>query len=171
MNGAGRRWLMLLGTLCGLALLAPPHVPAMRITHVSEARIDYPERPVREFLKLHFAGSRTFNAAGMDGKQRFLTRRFRSALYKFFGSRTQSSDAVPMVTDPFTGSEGATTYSLGKPKVRGERAWMPVNFSDGTNTWTITYLLRSDQERNDDRWRIDDIQDVRGMLLSEVLKR
>ena len=171
MNANGRRWFMAVVTLCSLTLLAPQHAPAMRTTHAGETRIDYPERPVREFLKLHFAGARTFNATGMDGKERFLTRRFRSGLYKFFGNRTQSSDAVPMVTDPFTGSQGATTYSLGKPKVRGERAWMPVNFTDGTSTWTITYLLRSDQERNDDRWRIDDIQDVRGMLLSEVVKR
>ncbi len=171
MNGTGRHWFMLLGALCCLVLLAPQHSSAMHSTHVSETRIDYPERPVREFLKLHFAGARTFNATGLDGKERLLTRRFRSGLYKFFGSAAQSNGAVPLVADPFTGSQGATTYVLGKPKVRGERAWMPVNFSEGSDTWTITYLLRRDQERNDDRWRIDDIQDVRGMLLSEVLKR
>jgi hypothetical protein len=162
---------MLLGAICGLVLLAPLHADGTHITHVDDTRIDYAERPVREFLKLHFAGSRAFSATGLDKKARLLTRRFRSGLYKFFGSAAQSSGAVPLVTDPFTGSQGATTFVLGKPKVRGERAWVPVNFSDGTNTWTITYLLRSDQERNDDRWRIDDIQDVRGMLLSEVLKR
>ena len=75
-----------------------------------------------------------------------------------------------MVTDPFTGSQGATDYTVGKAKVRSEKAWVPVNFTDGRNSWTITYLMRNDQERNDDDWRIDDIQDVRGMLLSVVLK-
>ena len=75
-----------------------------------------------------------------------------------------------MVVDPFTGSQGATDYSVGDAKVRAEKAWVPVTFSDGRNSWTITYLMRSDQERNDDDWRIDDIEDVRGMLLSKVLK-
>ncbi len=46
-----------------------------------------------------------------------------------------------------------------------------MTFSDGERSWTITYLLRNDQERNDDRWRMDDIQDVRGMLLTDVLRK
>jgi hypothetical protein len=55
--------------------------------------------------------------------------------------------------------------------VRAEKAWVPVRFSDGTDRWSITYLLRNDQERNDDRWRIDDIEDRRGMRLTEALDR
>ncbi len=171
--------------LCVIALL-PARATARHDDHAHElrsletrpntlgardARIDYAERPVREFLKLHFAGSRSFSASGLDKKERLLTRRFRSGLYKFFGRGGASGDGPPLVIDPFTGSQGAASYTLGKPRVRGERASVPVNFTDGTNSWTITYLLRNDQERNDDRWRIDDIQDVRGMLLSEVLKR
>ncbi|HYW31590.1 MAG TPA: hypothetical protein VE869_08795, partial [Gemmatimonas sp.] len=59
---------------------------------------------------------------------------------------------------------------VGDAKTRGEKAWVPVTCTDGTHTWTITYIMRDDQERGDDRWRIDDIQDVRGMLLSETLR-
>jgi hypothetical protein len=51
-----------------------------------------------------------------------------------------------------------------------EKAWVPITFTDGRNSWTVTYLLRNDQERGDDRWRLDDIEDVRGMLLSKVLR-
>ena len=161
-----RRWLTLCcATLC-LVALAPGSMPAMRAT-----RIDYAERPVREFLKMHFAGSRSFSFSGLDRKERLFTRRFRLGLYKFFQRVAGSDTSPPLVIDPFTGSQGATTFSVGKAKVRSEKAWVPVQFSDGANEWTITYLLRNDQERNDERWRIDDIQDRRGMLLTEVLKK
>lgn len=148
-----------------LALLPTASATALRV-----ARRDYPERPVREFLTRHFAGSRSFSATGLDGKERWLTRRFRSALYKFFARRRDAGKAPPLVMDPFTGSMGAREYQIGDAKVRAEKAWVPVTCSDGTNTWTITYIMRDDQERGDDRWRIDDVQDVRGMLLSEALR-
>ena len=148
-----------------LAFVAPS------MLHATSRRLDYAERPVREFLKIHFASSRAFTARGMDNKEKFLTRRFRSGLYKFFGKQSKVQNAPPIVNDPFTGSQGASDYTIGDVKVRSERAWVPVKFSDGRNSWTITFLLRNDQERGDDRWRIDDIQDVRGMLLSDVLKK
>ncbi len=154
-----------------LGSLVPQHAPVMHTASARETRFDYAERPVREFLKLHFAGTRKFSPTGLDKKERLFTRRFRQGLYKFFDRVAESNTSPPLVIDPFTGSQGATTFSVGDAKVRSEKAWVPVDFSDGTNSWTITYLLRNDQERNDDRWRIDDIQDVRGMLLSEVLKR
>ena len=138
---------------------------------LASARLDYAERPVREFLKLHFAGSRAFTARGMDKKKRLLTSRFRNGLYTYFGRAAKNDKSPPMVMDPFTGSMGASTFTVGDAKVRAEKAWAPVTFREGSTEWTITYLLRNDQERNDDRWRIDDIQDVRGMLLSEVLKK
>lgn len=134
---------------------------------VAPRSIDYPERPVREFLKLHFAGSRAFSPSGLDAKDHLLTRRFRLSIYKFF----ERSSSLPLVGDPFSGSQGAASYAVGDAKVRGEKAWVSVRFSDGSNEWTLVYLLRNDQERNDERWRIDDIQDRRGMLLSAVLKQ
>lgn len=151
----------------GLALgaVAPNTSAAMLRT-----RFDYPEHAVREFLKMHFASARAFTARGLDKKERRFTHRFRQGLYKFFEKRAKSATTLPMVVDPFTGSQGATDYTVGKAKVRSEKAWVPVNFTDGRNSWTITYLMRNDQERNDDDWRIDDIEDVRGMLLSKVLK-
>lgn len=78
--------------------------------------------------------------------------------------------SLPMVVDCSSGSQGATDYCVGEAKVRSQKAWVPVRFSDGRNSWTITYLMRNDQERHDDHWRIDDIQDARGMLLTNVLK-
>ncbi|MBC8086034.1 MAG: hypothetical protein H7Z40_02115 [Phycisphaerae bacterium] len=165
-----RRFLTLSCVSVCLMSLVPDRAPAMRPEHASVAVIDYAERPVREFLKIHFAGSRSFSPSGLDKKERLFTRRFRLGLYKFF-ERTRSSTSPPLVVDPFTGSQGATTFSVGDAKVRSEKAWVPVSFSDGTNQWTITYLLRNDQERNDDRWRIDDIQDRRGMLLTDALKK
>lgn len=158
-----RRWLLHTTYGVVLAMLAPASTRA-------EMR-DYAERPVREFLKLHFAGSRAFTASGLDKKERLLTRRFRLGLYKYFERTRASTSKVPLVVDPFTGSQGATDYSVGDAKVRAEKAWVPVTFSDGERTWTITYLMRDDQERNDDRWRIDDIEDRRGMRLSEVLRQ
>ncbi|HYW30228.1 MAG TPA: hypothetical protein VE869_01895, partial [Gemmatimonas sp.] len=113
------------------------------------ARRDYAERPVREFLKRHFAGSRSFSATGLDGKERWFTRRFRSGLYKFFARRREAGKALPLVIDPFTGSMGARDYQVGDAKTRGEKAWVPVTCTDGTNTWTITYIMRDDQERGD----------------------
>lgn len=166
-----RRALALCCTTLFAALFLPPTASAMRESAVRVTLIDYAERPVREFLKMHFAGSRSFSPSGLDKKERLLTRRFRLGLYKFFQRSEKSTSSPPMVIDPFTGSQGATTFSVGDAKVRSEKAWVPVKFSDGTNEWTITYLLRNDQERNDERWRIDDIQDRRGMLLSEVLKK
>ncbi len=155
-----RRWLKLTGTSVIAAALTPI---------ITRARpIDYAERPVREFLKLHMAGSRTFSARGMDKKERLLTRRFRRGLYAYFERAAKST--LPLVIDPFTGSQGATDFAVGDAKVRAEKAWVPVTFSDGERSWTITYLLRNDQERNDDRWRIDDIEDRRGMRLTEVLR-
>jgi hypothetical protein len=145
-------------------------VPATTAEH---ARRDYAEGMVREFLVLHFAGSREFSATGMEKKTRYLTPRFRSAIYKFLTARARSrseSSSPPMVSDPFTGSMRATDYSIGKARVRSEKASVPVTFTDGTNRWTVTYLLRNDQERGDDRWRLDDIEDVRGMLLSRILR-
>ncbi len=158
-----RRWLQLTGTSVIVLALAP--------TIASAGLIDYAERPVREFLKLHMAGTRAFTASGMDKKERFLTRRFRRTLFDFFGRAAESTTKPPMVIDPFSGSQGATSFTIGDAKVRSEKAWVPVTFTDGERSWTITYLLRNDQERNDDRWRIDDIQDVRGMLLTDVLKK
>lgn len=152
----------------GLLLGAPlPLVPSV----VAAPHIDYAERPVREFLKLHFAGSRDFTARGLDRKERFLSRRFRRGMYGFFERIAKTDSAPPLVTDPFTGSQGATTYAIGDARVRVEKAWVPVRFSDGTNEWTLTYLLRNDLERNDERWYIDDIEDRRGMLLSQVLRK
>ncbi len=158
-----RRWLVHVASGALVAMLSP--MPAQANL------LDYAERPVREFLKLHFAGSRQFTASGLDKKERLLTRRFRLGLYKYFERARTSATPLPLVVDPFTGSQGATEYSVGDAKVRAEKAWVPVTFSDGERTWTITYLLRDDQERNDDRWRIDDIEDRRGMRLSEVLRR
>ncbi len=160
-----RRFLKLCCAGLTLCALAPVSGEAMGVL-----RIEYPEHEVREFLKMHFAGSRAFTARGLDKKERLFTRRFRQGMYKFLEKRAKSATSLPMVTDPFTGSQGATDYTVGKAKVRSEKAWVPVNFTDGRNSWTITYLMRNDQERNDDDWRIDDIQDVRGMLLSVVLK-
>lgn len=144
----------------------PSLVQAARVS-----RIDYPEHPVREFLKIHFAGARAFSARGLDKKERYLTRRFRQTIYKYFERSSNAETALPLVVDPFTGSQGATDYTVGDAKVRSEKAWVPVKFSDGQNTWSITYLMRNDQERNDDRWRIDDIEDRRGMLLTTLLKK
>jgi hypothetical protein len=158
-----RRWLLHTASGVVLAMLAPASTRA--------AARDYAERPVREFLKLHFAGSREFTASGLDKKERLLTRRFRLGLYTYFERARASTITLPLVVDPFTGSQGATDYSVGDAKVRAEKAWVPVTFSDGERRWTITYLLRDDQERNDDRWRIDDIEDRRGMRLSEVLRQ
>jgi len=171
MHRTRRRWLTLCSVALSLVALVPPPASAVHAARARETRIDYAERPVREFLKLHFAGSRKFSPAGLDKKKLFFTRRFRQGLYKFFDRIAESKTSLPMVMDPFTGSQGATTFRVGDAKVRVEKAWVPVSFSDGTNSWTITYLVRNDEERNDDDWRIDDIQDVRGMLLSEVLKR
>lgn len=138
---------------------------------VGAPHFDYPEGVVRDFLKLHFAGTRAFNASGLDNKKRLLTRRFRNGIFKFFDARAKAETALPLVVDPFTGSMGAREFSVGDAKVRAEKAWVPVQFTDGTNDWTVTYLMRNDQERNDDRWRIDDIEDRRGMLLSSVLRK
>ena len=168
MHAERRQLLKTGGSALLLALLAPfggiPTVHAL-------VRIDYAERPVREFLKMHFASSRAFTARGMDDKERFLTRRFRTRLYKYFQNAAKAENALPMVADPFTGSMNARDYSIGKAKVRSEKAWVPVTFTEGGNQWITTYLLRNDQERNDERWRIDDIQDVRGMLLTDALKK
>ena len=148
-----------------LRLIAPASSTALL-----PLRFDYPEHEVREFLKLHFAGTRAFTARGLDKKERLLTRRFRDVLYKYFERRSQSTSTLPIVVDPFTGSQGATDYTVSNGKVRSEKASVPVSFTDGRNSWTITYLMRNDQERNDFDWRIDDIEDVRGMLLTKVLK-
>ena len=158
-----RRWLVQTGSSLILAVFAPRALRA--------DVLDYAERPVREFLKLHMAGTRQFTARGMDKKERLLTRRFRRGLYDYFERAAKATTTLPLVVDPFTGSQGASDYSVGDAKVRAEKAWVPVTFSDGSRTWSITYLMRNDQERNDDRWRIDDIEDRRGMRLSEVLKK
>lgn len=147
-------------------MLAPMSTSAM-----PRMRIDYPEGVVRDFLKMHFAGSRAFTARGLDRKERLLTRRFRSGLYKFFSKQNKGIDSLPLVIDPFTGSQGATDFTVGDAKVRSEKAWVPVQFTDGSRQWTVTYLLRNDQERNDDRWKIDDIEDRTGALLSKVLRQ
>ncbi len=155
-------------TLAGLVLGMPlPMAPSV----VAAPPRDYAERPVREFLKIHFAGSRDFTARGLDRKERFLSRRFRRGIYSFFERVAKTDSAPPLVTDPFTGSQGAATYAIGDARVRVEKAWVPVRFSDGTNEWTLTYLLRNDLERNDERWYIDDIEDRRGMLLSRILRK
>ena len=125
---------------------------------------------VINFLKRHLAGTRGFNATSVEEKSRFLTLRLRSNIYGFLTSVAKSRREVPMVSDPFTGSMGATSYTTGKARVRSEKAWVPVTFTDGTNSWTVTYMLRNDQERGDDRWRLDDIEDVHGMLLSKILR-
>jgi hypothetical protein len=140
-------------------------------TVASTVPIDYPEHTVREFLKLHFAGSRAFTPSGLDKKERLLTRRFRLAIHRFFEKSVKSGSALPLVTDPFSGSQGATTWAVGDAKVRAEKAWVTVNCSDGSIEWTLVYLMRNDQERNDERWRIDDIQDRRGMMLSALLRQ
>lgn len=132
---------------------------------------DYPNRSVREFLKIHFASSRAFTPRGLDQKERLLTRRFRRGIYSYFERIAKTDSAPPLVLDPFTGSQEATTYTIGDARVRVEKAWVPVRFSDGVNEWTLTYLLRNDLERNSERWYIDDIEDRRGMLLSQVLRK
>lgn len=166
MTALTRRSALKAGVRAVLLMLLPTRDAAA----LRAVRPDYAERPVREFLKRHFAGSRSFSATGLDGKERYFTRRFRSGLYKFFARRREAGKELPLVMDPFTGSMGARDYRVGDAKVRSEKAWVPVTCTDGTNTWTITYIMRDDQERGDDDWRIDDIQDVRGMLLSETLK-
>lgn len=161
-----RTFLKRAGGLWLLSWLSPEPLIAESLS-----AFDYPERPVREFLKIHFASGRKFSPSGMDGKERFLTRRFRSGIYKYFERSLKSDKSLPMVADPFTGSMKAESFSVGDAKVRSEKAWAPVTVREGANEWTMTYLLRNDQERNDDRWRIDDIQDVRGTSFSETLKK
>ena len=158
--------------VCCALTLAAACIPAS-VSAGAVSRFDNAEVFVHNFLKLHFAGSREFSGTGLEKKARFLTPRFRSTMYKFLTDRAKSrseAQSAPMVADPFTSSMGVTDYSVGKAKVRSEKAWVPVTFTDGTNRWTTTYILRNDQERGDDRWRLDDIEDVRGMLLSKILK-
>lgn len=164
MRTGRRRFLVRSAAL--LAFLVPTGTPALHA-----ATIDYPEGVVRDFLKMHFAGSRAFTARGLDKKERLLTRRFRTGLYKFFQKQRKGNDSLPLVVDPFTGSQGATDFTVGDAKVRSEKAWVPVQFTDGSRDWTVTYIMRNDQERNDDRWRIDDIEDRTGALLSKVLRQ
>lgn len=155
---------------CGISVVAATAAPVLLAAGPASA-FDYPERPVRAFLKIHFAASRTFSPRGMDKKERYLTRRFRQSIYKFFERSSKSESTLPLVVDPFTGSQGANEYTVGDAKVRAEKAWVPVTFTDGRNTWSITYVMRNDQERNDDDWRIDDIEDRRGMSLMDLLKK
>lgn len=150
-----------------LALVRTASAESRVITPVIES----PERAVRDFLKMHFASTREFTARGLDRKERLFTRRFRKSLYKYFDKVRESDAKSPLVNDPFTGSQRATSYSVGDAKVRVEKAWVPVGFTDGSNNWTVTYLMRNDQERNDERWRLDDIQDRTGLLLTAALKK
>ncbi|MCC6430460.1 MAG: hypothetical protein IT354_06090 [Gemmatimonadaceae bacterium] len=161
-----RRHFLAVCLLGALFTLTSPHAAAAgRVPRYDDA-----ELMVHNFLKRHLAGTRGFNATSVGEKSRYLTRRLRNNIFDFLRAVAKSPRDVPMVSDPFTGSMGATSYDIGKVKVRVEKAWVPVTFTDGTNRWTVTYLLRNDQERGDDRWRLDDIEDVRGMLLSKVLR-
>jgi hypothetical protein len=164
-SASRRRWILDTAAVLGPALFLPgAALASLRFNY-----FDYPERPVREFLTLHFAGSRAFTARGMDGKERFLSRKFRRAIFAFFERGIASDSSLRMVTDPFTGSQGAADYLIGDARVRAEKAWVPVRMSDGSSSWTLTYHLRNDQERNDERWRIHDVEDRRGMLLTDAL--
>ena len=154
--------------VCLIGALYPLASP--RAAAESVPRYDNAELMVSNFLKRHFAGTRGLNGTSVDDKFRFFTRRLRTNILGFLTAVSKSGREVPIVSDPFTGSMGATSYAIGKARVRSEKAWVPVTFTDGTNSWTVTYLLRNDQERGDDRWRLDDIEDVRGMLLSKVLR-
>jgi hypothetical protein len=114
-----------------------------------------PNGMVQRFLERHFAGDMGFDNASIASKQEWLAPSLRTAIAKYLARPASPNEEPAIDGDPFTDSqEYPTRFAVGAAAISGPAATVPVRFSDGFRTRSVTYLLRQDAGQ----WRISDVR-------------
>lgn len=114
-----------------------------------------PEGRIQRFLERHFAGDMGFTPESASAYRGWLSVRLAHAIKAYF-AKPSSADEVPAVDgDPFTGTqEYPTRFFVGKSNISGDRASLPVRFSDAFGDREILYLM----VREGGEWQLDDVR-------------
>lgn len=125
-----------------------------------------PEGRVQSLLERHFAGTMAFDPATVAAKRPWLSAALQQRVAAYFAKPRRRDQVPPINGDPFTDTqETPTRFAVQAASVEGERARVPVRFADAFSQRGVTYLL----VREGGRWRVDDLADSRGTLLSRHL--
>jgi hypothetical protein len=135
------------------------------LTRAAEA--DSPEAATLNLLRVHMTHDMGFSPASVARKRAHLTPGLLGAIAAYF-KRPRLRDEVPPINgDPFTDSqEYPDRFQPGRARIDGARATTPIRLGDGSRDWEVEALL----QREDSRWRVDDLRYPGGATLRELLK-
>lgn len=126
-----------------------------------------PEARVQQFLEVHFSGDMAFTSERAKAYREWFSKRLEHALTVYF-AKPEIKDEVPAIDgDPFTSSQSyPTRFSVGKAKVSGITAELPIRFSDAFSDSTIVYVLT----RENGKWQLDDVRFGDGDTLTGLIQ-
>ncbi|MBX3638868.1 MAG: hypothetical protein KF683_26125 [Rubrivivax sp.] len=121
----------------------------------------------RHFDAAHGGAARGFLPAAMADLRSFTTGALQAAAAAWFALPSSPDEAPEIDGDPFTDSqEPVLHFAVGKARVRGERAEVPVRMADEARRWTLQYRL----VRGTSGWRVDDVLQRDGTPLRRLLR-
>ncbi|MEP6882591.1 MAG: hypothetical protein ABI866_11395 [Dokdonella sp.] len=126
-----------------------------------------PEGRMQQFLEVHFNDGMGFDTGHVDAYRDWFSKHLNAALAGYL-AKPVVADEVPEINgDPFTDSQSyATRFYVGKAKVTGDRAEIPIRFSDAFTDHAIVYLLLRDKGS----WQLDDVRYKEGDTLIGLVR-
>jgi hypothetical protein len=133
----------------------------------AQAPAESPEGRTQRFLETHFSGDMGFSPDNVKSHRAWYSKSLDAAMTRYF-ARPAPEDEVPAIDgDPFTDSqEYPSRFSVGKARVAGDQAEVPVRFSDAFSDRSMLYLLK----REGGAWHVDNLRFSSGETLLGLLE-
>lgn len=129
---------------------------------------DSPESAVLELMGAHLSHDMRFDAASVAHKQAHLTRDLQNLITGYFHRPLPAGEVPPIDGDPFTDSqEHPAHFALGRARIDGMRATVPVQWQNDSHRWIVEVLLL----KENGRWKVDDLHYGRAESLRAQLMR
>jgi hypothetical protein len=131
------------------------------------ASAESPEGRMQRLLELHFNADMGFTPENVKSHRAWFSKALDAAMTRYF-ARPAPEDEVPAIDgDPFTDSqEYPSRFSVGKARVTGDQAEVPVRFSDAFSDRSMVYVLK----REGGTWQLDNLRFSSGETLLDLLE-
>lgn len=127
-----------------------------------------PESAVLELLRVHLSHDMRFDPVSVARKRTHLTRGLRNVIVGYFHRPLPADEAPSIDGDPFTDSqEYPARFALGRARIEGPHATVPVQWQDDSRSWVVEVLLLKESKR----WRVYDLHYGRAGGLRALLSR
>ena len=127
-----------------------------------------PESVVLDLMRVHLSHDMRFDSASVARKRAHLTRGLRNVIAGYFHRPLPAGEVPPIDGDPFTDSqEYPARFALGRARLDGARAAVPVRWQDDSRSWVVEVLLL----KEGGRWRVDDLNYGRAEGLRVLLTK